>query len=120
MTKLDQYLDAATRTNTRRSYEGAIRHFEIEAGGHLPATADQVARDLAEYADQLSVNTLRQRVAAWRSGTATTVSLTLRECLVLEHQTHAAPLLSLTRDLAIQRAAEFFLHGVVRSKLRAH
>jgi integrase len=64
MTKLDQYLDAATRANTRRSYEGAIRHFEVEASGHLPATADQVSRYLAAYADQLSVNTLRHRTAA--------------------------------------------------------
>ena len=71
MTKLDQYLDAATRANTRRSYEGAIRHFEVEAGGHLPATADQVARYLAAYADRLSVNTLRHRIAAlalWHRG----------------------------------------------------
>ena len=48
MTKLDQYLAAATRANTCRGYEGAIRHFEVEAGGHLPATVDQVAHYLAE------------------------------------------------------------------------
>lgn len=64
MTKLDQYLDAATRANTRRSYEGALRHFEVEAGRHLPATADQVAHYLAEYAAALALNTLKHRLAA--------------------------------------------------------
>nr|WP_219332436.1 hypothetical protein [Moraxella osloensis] len=46
MTKLDQYVHAATRDNTRRSYQSAIRHFETEWGGFLPATADGVARYL--------------------------------------------------------------------------
>ena len=64
MAKLDQYLDAATRPNTRRSYDGALRHFEVEAGRHLPATADQIAHYLAEYADQLAINTLKHRLAA--------------------------------------------------------
>ncbi|MGH8049123.1 MAG: site-specific integrase [Arenimonas sp.] len=64
MADLDRYLDAATRANTRRSYESAIRHFEVEAGGHLPATADQVAHYLADYAGLLAISTLRQRLAA--------------------------------------------------------
>lgn len=64
MTKLDQYLDAATRENTRQSYQSAIRHFEVEWGGFLPATADSVARYLADHAETLSVNTLRHRLAA--------------------------------------------------------
>ncbi len=64
MTTLDRYLEAATRANTQRSYASAVRHFEIEWGGHLPATADSVARYLAEYAGQLANNTLRQRLAA--------------------------------------------------------
>jgi hypothetical protein len=59
MTKLDSYLDAATHASTRRSYEGAIRHFEVEAGRLLPAAADQAAHFLAEYADQLAINTLK-------------------------------------------------------------
>lgn len=33
-------------------------------GGYLPATADSIARYLAEHADTLAVNTLRQRLAA--------------------------------------------------------
>lgn len=61
---VDRYLAAATRANTRRSYASAIRHFEITWGGYLPATADSVARYLASYAGALSINTLKQRLAA--------------------------------------------------------
>lgn len=63
VTKVEQYLQAAIRENTRKSYDGAIRHFEIEWRGFLPATADSVARYLADYAGNLSVSTLRQRLA---------------------------------------------------------
>lgn len=62
--KLDQYISAATRANTRRSYEAAVKHFEVEWGGFLPATADSLARYLADYADKLAINTLKQRLAA--------------------------------------------------------
>lgn len=64
MSTVDRYLDAATRDNTRRSYQSAVRHFEVEWGGHLPATADSIARYLAQYAGQLAINTLKQRLAA--------------------------------------------------------
>lgn len=64
MSQLDRYLDAATRANTRRSYGNAVRHFEVEAGRLLPATPDQVAQYLADYAQSLAVTTLRQRLAA--------------------------------------------------------
>lgn len=64
MSKLDQYIEAATRDNTRQSYRAAIEHFEVSWNGLLPATADSVARYLAEYADSLAVSTLRQRLAA--------------------------------------------------------
>ena len=64
MSKLDRYLEAATRDNTRRSYASAVRHFEIEWGGHLPATPDSVANYLAAYAGRLAINTLKQRLAA--------------------------------------------------------
>jgi integrase len=64
MSKLDQYLHAATRDNTRQSYQSAIRHFEVEWGGFLPATADSIARYLADHAETLAINTLRQRLAA--------------------------------------------------------
>src|SRR5581483_907361 len=58
------YLEAATRANTRRSYDAALRHFEVAWGGFLPATADSVARYLADHAESLSLNTLEQRLAA--------------------------------------------------------
>lgn len=58
---LERYLEAATRENTQRSYASALRHFEVEWGGHLPATSDSVARYLADYAAQLASNTLRQQ-----------------------------------------------------------
>lgn len=64
MSDVSRYLDAATRENTHRSYRSAVRHFEVEWGGHLPATADSVARYLADYAGQLATNTLKQRLAA--------------------------------------------------------
>lgn len=64
MSKIDDYIHAATRDNTRQSYKAAVRHFEIEWGGFLPATADSIARYLADHADTLSINTLRQRLAA--------------------------------------------------------
>lgn len=62
--KLNEYIQAATRANTRRSYQAAIRHFEVEWGGFLPATADSIARYLADHAETLAINTLKQRLAA--------------------------------------------------------
>ena len=70
MSRLAQYIEAAERDNTRRSYASAIRHFEIEWKGLLPSTADAIARYLADHADTLAINTLRQRLAAlsrWHS-----------------------------------------------------
>lgn len=64
MDKLSFYLDASTRENTYKSYESAIRHFEIDWQGLLPATADQISQYIAHYADTLSINTLRQRLVA--------------------------------------------------------
>lgn len=64
MNRVDQYIQAATRTNTRRSYKAALEHFEVTWGGLLPATADSVARYLADHAATHAVSTLRQRLAA--------------------------------------------------------
>lgn len=61
---INQYLQAATRENTRIAYQASIEHFESQWGGFLPATADSVAHYLAHYAESLSINTLRQRLAA--------------------------------------------------------
>ena len=68
MADVEKYVRAATRDNTRLSYRAAVEHFEVQWGGFLPATADSVAIYLADYANSLSVNTLRQRLAglaAW-------------------------------------------------------
>lgn len=64
MNKIDQYIHAATRDNTRKSYQSAIEHFELSWGGFLPATADSVARYLADHAETLSISTLKLRLAA--------------------------------------------------------
>ncbi|MFT3931055.1 MAG: site-specific integrase [Spongiibacteraceae bacterium] len=61
---VDDYISAATASNTRRSYQSAIQHFEMEWRGFLPATADSIARYLAAYAPTLALNTLKQRLAA--------------------------------------------------------
>lgn len=64
MDRVDQYLKAAERKNTLLSYASAIRHFEEEWKGLLPASSDAIARYLADYASTLSGNTLRHRLAA--------------------------------------------------------
>jgi hypothetical protein len=64
MYDISLYVDAATRANAWRSYRSAIRHFEVEWGGFLPASADAIARCLADHAAVLSVNTLKARLAA--------------------------------------------------------
>ena len=64
MSDIDLFLQAATRENTRKSYQSALRDFEVEWGGFLPATPDSVARYLADRAGKHAVNTLRQRFAA--------------------------------------------------------
>lgn len=64
MSDIERYLQAGTRENTRRSYQAAIEHFEVSWGGFLPATGDSVARYLVAYADKLSLNTLKLRLAA--------------------------------------------------------
>ena len=65
MDKIDQYIHAATRQNTRRSYQSAIHHYEVEWRGYLPATAESVARYLADFAETLAINTLRHRPVSY-------------------------------------------------------
>lgn len=60
MPVIDRYLEAATRENTRRSYQSAILHFEVGWGAFLPASADAIGRYLADHA----LNTSRARLAA--------------------------------------------------------
>ena len=64
MGELDDYLQAADRETTVRSYAAAIKHFEQDWKGLLPATSDTVARYLVAYASTHKVSTLRQRLAA--------------------------------------------------------
>lgn len=61
---VQDYLQLATRENTRRSYASAVRHFEVEWGGLLPATTDGVVRYIANYGASLSANTLQLRLSA--------------------------------------------------------
>ena len=68
MPDINDYIHAATRDNTRKSYRSAIEHFEVQWGGFLPATAESIAKYLANYASSLSISTLKQRlagIAAW-------------------------------------------------------
>ncbi len=64
MSKIDHYLHAGTRDNTRAAYQAAVRHYEIEWGGFLPATSENIAQYLVDHAELLAMNTLRQRLAA--------------------------------------------------------
>ena len=64
MTQIETYLEAASRESTRRSYASAVRHFEVEWKGLLPATSEMVARYLADHAATLSLNTLQHRLSA--------------------------------------------------------
>jgi hypothetical protein len=61
------YVHAATRDNTRNSYQSAVRHFEVEWVAFC-RQRQTVARYLADHAESLSINTLRQRLAALAAG----------------------------------------------------
>lgn len=61
---VDDYIHAATRDNTRRTYQGAVEHFEVDWGGVLPTTSETLCRYLSHYAASLSFNTLKTRLAA--------------------------------------------------------
>ncbi|HQR78512.1 MAG TPA: site-specific integrase [Burkholderiaceae bacterium] len=63
MESVERYLQLADRPNTQRSYAAAVRHFEIEWRGLLPATPDSIAEYLAAYASSQSVSTLQTRLA---------------------------------------------------------
>ena len=63
MNKVDRYVQASTRKKTTLSYQAAVRHFEEEWGGYLPATTDSIARYLADHAETLAMNTLKLRLA---------------------------------------------------------
>lgn len=56
MNSVDDYLKAAERKNTLLSYASAIRHFEEDWKGLLPASSEAIARYLADYASTLMRN----------------------------------------------------------------
>jgi len=58
-----QYLEAATSYNTRKTYRSAIRHFE-RWGGLLPTDKETIMRYLLEHADYLNPRTLDVRITA--------------------------------------------------------
>lgn len=64
VSKADRFLAASVRQNTTKSYAAALSHFEVAWGGYLPTTTESVVRYIAEYADQLALSTLKQRLAA--------------------------------------------------------
>jgi integrase len=64
--KILEFIAAATSANTRRAYESDLAHF-IMCGGRIPATAEQVARYLADHAGALAISTLARRLVAIRS-----------------------------------------------------
>jgi integrase len=63
-TEVQDYVLAADRENTVRSYASALRNFETVWKGMLPATVDTVARYLAEHASIYRISTLRLHLAA--------------------------------------------------------
>ncbi|MBX2858269.1 MAG: site-specific integrase [Cellvibrionaceae bacterium] len=70
MADIEQYIQSATRENTRKAYRQAIEKFEVDWGGFLPTTADKVADYLFAHREALSINTLRLHLAAlseWHS-----------------------------------------------------
>ncbi len=62
-TKHQQYLQAATSDNTRRTYRSAIRHFE-RWGGRLPTDNETLMRYLVDHAESLNTRTLEVRLTA--------------------------------------------------------
>jgi integrase len=58
-----QFLNAATSSNTRRTYQSAIRHF-LDWGGMLPSDEVTVVRYLVAFADLHNPRTLAVRLTA--------------------------------------------------------
>lgn len=123
--KVEHYLSAAERENTRRSYRSALRHFEQEWGGLLPANSEMIARYLADHAGALSVATLQQRLAALASWHAEngfmdpTRSPRVRQVMKGIRSVHGAPARQ-ARPLALEvlEALDRLLQAETQSALR--
>lgn len=125
MNRLDQYIEAAERDNTRRSYASAIRHFEVEWKGLLPATSDAIARYLADHAETLAINTLRQRLAAlsrWHADQGfpdPTKSPLVRQVLKGIRSVHAVPeKRARPLELAVLQQVDQWLDTAIANALR--
>lgn len=59
---VEHFIRESLSENTRKAYRSDLAHF-TEWGGSLPATADMVARYLADYAEVLAPSSLARRVA---------------------------------------------------------
>lgn len=57
-----RYAHASISDNTRRAYRSDLAHF-LSWGGHLPSTPSEIIQYLEDYAETLSIRTLRRRVA---------------------------------------------------------
>jgi site-specific recombinase XerD len=60
---VQRFLAAAHAHNTSRAYASDLKHY-LDWGGTVPASAEEVARYLAHYAETLSCATLSRRVTA--------------------------------------------------------
>ena len=125
MNRLDQYIEAAERDNTRRSYASAIRHFEVEWKGLLPATPDAIARYLADHAETLAINTLHQRLAAlsrWHADQGfpdPTKSPLVRQVLKGIRSLHAVPeKRARPLELAVLQQVDQWLETAIANALR--
>lgn len=113
-------------TDSNGNYMSALRHFEVECGGLLPATADSVARYLADHATTLSLNTLRHRLAAlshWHQEhgfTDPTKASLVRQVLKGIRTVHAGPekrARPLQLDV-LQQVADWLERGIVTAHTR--
>jgi len=59
---VEQFIRESLSANTRKAYRADLAHFS-DWGGELPASADLVARYLADHADTLAPSSLARRVA---------------------------------------------------------
>ncbi|MBO9464136.1 tyrosine-type recombinase/integrase [Tropicibacter sp. R15_0] len=59
---VEHFIRESLSANTRKAYRADLAHFS-DWGGSLPATADMVARYLADHADTLAPSSLARRVA---------------------------------------------------------
>ena len=64
MATAKEYIQAAIRENTKKSYSQAVKHFEVDWKGKLPTTPEHFGNYLSYYADKLSFATLKSRQAA--------------------------------------------------------